>query len=440
MATAGRTVLFSAVTVAAACASLIVFPLRFLQSMGIGGAVVALLAAAVSLVFLPAIFMLLGRRIGRHVPGPEQEGRWYRLSHRVMRRPALIAVLTAAALILVAVPSLRAQWSGVDASILPPGKSARVVSDRLAADFPRLDPSPMVLAVSAGQGAGRQVAAVGRAVGRVRAVTRVERPRYLGRDVWQVEASTSGRATDPLAQQAVAQVRNLPGSLPVAVGGGAAEFADRQSGIASHLVPALAILIVTTLLILWVMTGSVVLPVKALIMNALTVGVATGVLVWVFQDGRFTGLLSYRGQGGIESADFMVLVVIAFALSTDYGVFLLTRIREARESGIEDREAVALGLQRTGKIVTAAAILLAVAIGAFVTSHLIFLKELGVGAAIAVLVDAFVVRSVLVPSLMALLGRWNWWQPRALRRLHLRIDVREDGPRTCEPVARSGSA
>jgi uncharacterized membrane protein YdfJ with MMPL/SSD domain len=183
------------------------------------------------------------------------------------------------------------------------------------------------------------------------------------------------------------------------------------------------------------MTGSVVLPVKAVAMNALTVGVATGVLVMVFRDNRLTRLLSYRGQGGIESTDFLLLVMIAFALSTDYGVFLLTRIKEARDSGIDDREAIAVGLQRSGRIVTAAAILLAVAIGAFVTSQIIFLKEIGIGAAVAVLIDAFAVRALLVPSLMGLLGRWNWWQPAPLSRLHSRIDAGENASTAREPTA-----
>lgn len=433
MTTAGRTVLFSALTVAAASAALVVFPLRFLQSMGIGGALVALLAATVSLTFLPAVFMLLGKRIGRHVPGPEQEGRWYRLSHRVTRRPGIIAALTAAALLIVAIPSLRAEWSGVDASILPTSQSARVVSDRVEADFPRLDESPLVLAISAPRSAERQVAAYVRSVDRVAGVTG-DRPSYAGEGFWKLEATAAGRVIDPPAQRAVAQVRALPAPFPVVVGGGAAEFADLQSALGSNLALAGAILVVTTLLILWIMTASVVLPVKALIMNVLTVGVATGVLVLVFQDGRLTDLLSYTSQGGIESADFLVLVVIAFALSTDYGVFLLTRIKEARDSGVDSREAVALGLQRTGRIVTAASILLAVALGAFVTSDLIFLKELGVGTAVAVLVDAFIVRTVLVPSLMALLGRWNWWQPPVLRRLHGRIGLHEDARPPREPA------
>jgi uncharacterized membrane protein YdfJ with MMPL/SSD domain len=252
-------------------------------------------------------------------------------------------------------------------------------------------------------------------------VTGVASSRYDGEGIWRLEASTRGGAIDPSAQRVLDLVRSLPAPFRVVVGGEAAEFHDLQAAIRSSLPPALGILVVATLLILWIMTGSVVLPIKALAMTALTVGVATGMLVAVFQDGRLTGILSYRDQGGIESTDFLVLVAIAFALSTDYGVFLLTRIKEARDRGAGEREAVALGLQRSGRIVTAAAILLAVAIGAFVTSHLIFLKEIGVGAAVALLVDAFVVRALLVPSLMGLLGRWNWWQPAPLRRLHSRF-------------------
>lgn len=195
------------------------------------------------------------------------------------------------------------------------------------------------------------------------------------------------------------------------------------------------ILVGGTLLVLWAMTGSVILPVKALAMNALTVGAATGVLVLIFQDGRLTGPLGYTPQAGIEQSDYLVLAAIAFALSTDYGVFLLTRIKEARDRGADDREAVAIGLQRTGGIVTAAAILLSVAIGAFATSSVIFLKEIGVGAVIAVLIDAFVVRALLVPALMGLLGPWNWWSPVPLRRLHARLGLQEAEPPRATPEA-----
>jgi RND superfamily putative drug exporter len=209
------------------------------------------------------------------------------------------------------------------------------------------------------------------------------------------------------------------------VGGAAADFRDQRSAIAATVPLALGILAVVTLLMLWLMTGSLILPFKTLIMNGLTAAAATGVLVFVFQDGRFTRILSYSPQGGIEETDFVILAAIAFALSTDYGVFLLDRIREARVNGASERAAVAIGMQQTGRLITFASLLMAVAVGAFGTSHLVFLKELGVGAAVAVLLDAFVVRALLVPSLMALLGRWNWWSPAPVRRLHERVTSKE---------------
>jgi RND superfamily putative drug exporter len=177
--------------------------------------------------------------------------------------------------------------------------------------------------------------------------------------------------------------------------------------------------------ILFVMTGSVVLPVKALLMNLLTLSAAFGLLVLIFQDGRLEGLLDFQAQGALEATQPILLFAIAFGLSTDYGVFLLTRIKEARDAGAGDREAVAIGLERTGRIVTFAALLFCIAIGAFATSQVVFIKELGVGTALAVLIDAFIVRSLLVPSLMALLGRWNWWAPRPLARLHSRLRLGE---------------
>jgi RND superfamily putative drug exporter len=214
----------------------------------------------------------------------------------------------------------------------------------------------------------------------------------------------------------------------VAVGGATADLLDQHAATAATLPVAVILLVGLTLVVLWLMTGSVILPIKALLMNLLTTAAAAGVLVLVFQDGRLTGLLGFDRPEGIEQTDFLVLVAIIFGLSTDYGVFLLTRIKEARDRGLPDADAIAVGLQRTGGIVTAAAILLAVALGAFVTGHLVFLKELGVGAAVAVLIDAFVIRGLLVPALMSLLGERNWWSPRPLRRLHERLGVAEGPP------------
>ena len=205
------------------------------------------------------------------------------------------------------------------------------------------------------------------------------------------------------------------------VAGPAAEFVDQQSAIGSRLALALTLLVALTLFVLWLMTGSVVLPIKAVLMNTLTVAASLGALTFIYQDGRLSGLLGYTPNGGIEPTDFLVTATLIFALSTDYGVFLLGRIKEARDSGLGERESVAVGLQRTGAVVTAAAILLAVAIGAFSTSSISFIQQIGIATAFGVLVDAFVVRSLLVPALMGLLGRYNWWAPMPLRRLHDRI-------------------
>jgi putative drug exporter of the RND superfamily len=180
--------------------------------------------------------------------------------------------------------------------------------------------------------------------------------------------------------------------------------------------------------VLFLMTGSVVLPLKALLMNLLTMSAAFGILVLVFQDGRFEGLLDYTSQGALEATQPIFLFAVAFGLSTDYGVFLLSRIKEARDAGTPNDEAVAVGLERTGRIVTAAALLFSVAVGAFATSEIIFIKELGVGTAVAVLIDATIIRALLVPSLMKLLGDWNWWAPRPLARLHARFGLREEVP------------
>jgi RND superfamily putative drug exporter len=256
-------------------------------------------------------------------------------------------------------------------------------------------------------------------------VASVQPPRAIGDSTWQIDAVARGDAAGKPARDAVEAVRADSGPLTVLVAGGAAAFIDQQDAIGSRLLLAMFLLTGFTVVVLWLMTGSVVLPVKALLMNVLTVGATLGILTLVFQDGRLEGLLGYTANGGIEPTDFLVTATLVFALSTDYGVFLLGRIKEAHDAGLSDRDAVATGLGRTGAVVSAAAILLAVAIGAFVTSEVLFIKQIGIGAALGVLIDALVVRALLVPSLMALLGPWNWWSPRPLRRLHARIGIRE---------------
>jgi uncharacterized membrane protein YdfJ with MMPL/SSD domain len=418
METAGRTVLFSAATVAAALITLTVFPLGFLQSMGLAGAVVSVVAGLSALVLAPPLFAVWGARLARPsaVAG---SGRWYRLSHAVMRRPGAVAGVTAVLMVVLMAPSLRTVWTPVDASVIPKDLSARAVAEALP------QTAPLSVAIEAGAEDAGAVRAFAQRVAQLDGAQDVAAPVALDGRTWQLDVRPAGTPEGETAQELVRDVRALPAPFAAEVTGPAAEFVDQQAGIGSRLALALVLLTGLTFAVLWLMTGSVVLPLKAIVMNALTVGSALGVLTLIYQDGRFESLLGYTANGGIEPSDFLVTAALVFALSTDYGVFLLGRIKEARDAGLPEREAVAVGLERTGGVVTAAAILLAVAIGAFSTSSISFIQQIGVATAVGVLLDAFVVRTFLVPALMALLGRWNWWSPMRLRRLHDRLGLRE---------------
>ncbi|MFA4928691.1 MAG: MMPL family transporter [Patulibacter sp.] len=435
MATAGRTVIFSSVTIAAALACLCVFPLPFLYSMGIGGLMVSLVAGAVALTFLPAAFILLGKRLGRVKPLPDGQGRWYATARTVMGRPGLFAVAAMALMLLLSAPALKTKWAGVDASILPTSKSARIVNDAVQRDFPTLSTNAQYLAIDAPKDAGDELAAYAERLRSVPDVVSVAEPRPLADGLWMIDIRGASSMISPSSLEMVDAIRATDAPFPAQLGGSGPSTSDQRAAVSDKLPLAMGLLVGSTLIILWLMTGSVLLPIKTLFMNLLTTAAATGMLVFVFQDGRFESLLGYRSQGGIEQTDFLVMVAIVFGLSTDYGVFLLTRIKEARDAHPEwsERETVAIGIQRTGGIVTAAAILLAVALGAFLMSDVVFLQELGAGAAFAVLLDAFVVRAFLVPSLMALLGKWNWWSPAPLRRLHARIGIDHGPPASPTP-------
>jgi uncharacterized membrane protein YdfJ with MMPL/SSD domain len=440
MATAGRTVFFSSLTVAAAIASLTIFPQRFLYSMGLGGSLVALLAGTIALTVLPAVLTLLGNRVNSLAPRflqrraerearPAQSGFWYRLSRLVMRRPIPIATSSAIALIVVGIPFLGIKFTSVDAQVLPTSASARQVDDVLRAEFPPFRDTPIRVAV---QGGGpTAVAQVRSELNRVPGVAAVNPPRPLANGVTLVEAISNHAFIDSESRSTVERIRDLPppAGSRVLVTGAAASFLDFQSSLEDHLPIALAIVIGATLIILFLMTGSLVLPIKALVMNVLNLSAVFGILVLIFQDGRLEGLLSYTSQGALEQTMPILLFAVAFGLSTDYAVFLLSRIKEARDRGAADSEAVAIGLERTGRIVTAAAVLFAIAVGAFATSEIVFIKEWGLGVALAVLIDASIIRALLVPSLMELLGKWNWWAPRPLRRLHDRFGLSEGEPR-----------
>jgi RND superfamily putative drug exporter len=447
MATAGKTVVFSAATVAAALATLTIFPLNFLQSMGIAGAVVAVMAAVWSLLVSGAFFALWGVKVAkrrRATPSRMQDGRWYRLSHAVMRKPGLVAVLTGLVMVVIALPSLRAEFTPVDSTVIPTSASSRTVADALQADYTRQDTSPVTVVVEASRTDSAAVTAYSRQIGTLPGVRAAGTPVALDDSTWRIDLEASGRPDGDAARGLVGDIRDVDSPFTVLVGGEAAAFVDQQNAIGARLPAALALLALLTFVILWLMTGSVVLPLKAIVMNVLTVGSSLGVLVLVFQDGRLQDTLGYTSNGGVEPTDFLVAAALVFALSTDYGVFLLGRIKEARDGTRSEREAVAVGLERTGAVVTAAAILLAVAIGAFITSSISFIQQIGIATAFGVLIDAFIVRSLLVPALMGLLGSWNWWSPPFLRRLHDRVGISEtiDGtadivlpPRAAQPVA-----
>jgi len=439
MNTAGRTVLFSSLTVAAALASLMVFPQRFLYSMGLGGTLVALLAATIALTVLPAVLALLGHRVNAWAPKflqrraerdatVTESGFWYRLSHFIMRRPIGVATATAALLIVLGIPFYSLKFTSVDAQVLPESASARQVDNVMRAQFPPFRDTPNLLLVE--NATPQALATIQREVSQVEGIGEVQPPQRLGNGDAVIQAYSKQSYIDDTSRNAVKTIRDLPvpeGSQ-LLVGGAAAGFVDLQSSLISHGPIALAIVIVATLIVLFLMTGSVILPVKQLVMNALNLSAVFGILVFVFQDGRLEGLLDYRGQGALEQTMPILLFAVVFGLSTDYGVFLLSRIKEAHDSGIRSSEAVAVGLERTGRIVTAAALLFAIAIGAFATSQIIFIKENGIGTALAVLIDASLIRALLVPSLMELLGDWNWWAPRPLRRLHARFGLSETRP------------
>jgi uncharacterized membrane protein YdfJ with MMPL/SSD domain len=435
LATSGRTVFFSSLTVAAAMASLLVFPQRFLYSMGLGGALVALFAALISLTVLPAVLTLLGNRVNAGAPKflqrraeadarPTQEGFWYRLSRFVMRRPVPVATLSALFLIVLGLPFLQIKFNTVDPTVLPESASARVAYDTVSKEFPPYHDTPIWVAVEGGPEAAAQLAAQ---VRKVDGVAEVAPPQQLASGVTALQVISTNPFVSDESQQTVKAIRALqaPPGTTVLVGGATADFVDFQTSLSEHLPIALAIVILSTLVILFLMTGSVVLPIKSLIMNFLNLSAVFGLLVLIFQDGRFESFLDYSSPGALEQTMPILLFAVAFGLSTDYAVFLLSRIKEARDDGASDSESVAIGLERTGRIVTAAALLFAVAMGAFATSEIIFIKENGVGTALAVLIDASIIRALLVPSLMELLGKWNWWAPAPLRRLHERWGVSE---------------
>jgi uncharacterized membrane protein YdfJ with MMPL/SSD domain len=441
--TAGRTVMFGSLTVAGALASMLVFPLRFLYSMGIGGAIVTLSAGAVSLVVLPAVLVALGPRINALAPArlqrnaaqaaqPAERGAWYRLARAVMRRPGVVALGTAVVLVAIALPALRLQLTPADAHVLPASAQPRQVAEAITHDFVVDGSQTVTMVARGGPGADHGAQAVAALAHRAQIAAGAQAslagtPRYLGRGTWEIEMLPRGVDGSAANQSLIHRLRALASPPVLLVGGATAWFVDQKAAIAAKTPLALVILALVTGGFLFLMTGSLVLPFVALLMNLLTVAVGAGLLVLIFQDGHLSSLLGFTPIGGLEESNLVLLFVVAFALSTDYGVFLFGRIKEAHDDGLSTRDAVAYGVERTGRLITAAALLFCVAVGAFVTSDIFFVKQFGAGTALAVAIDATFVRALLVPALMGRLGESCWWAPKPLRRLHARIGLHEGG-------------
>jgi putative drug exporter of the RND superfamily len=462
MATAGRTVLFSAATVAVSLLALLVFPLYFLRSFGYAGIAVVALAAVGALVVLPALLAVLGRRVDRlrlpirrrRVARPSAAGGgfWHRLATGVMRRPLPVATAVVALLLLLGTPFLGVRFGLPDDRVLPAGAASRQVADALRAGFAADESSALsVVATGIGDPTGRRqdidryATALSRLddVSRVDALSgsyadgrRLQAPspaamRSAASDGTWLSVVPSVASSSPRGEDLVARIRALPAPFGAQVTGPAAQLVDTKASLAAHLPAAAAIIATVTFLLLFLMTGSVVVPLKALVLNLLSLTAAYGAMVFVFQDGHLADVLGFTATGTIDTSMPVLMFCIAFGLSMDYEVFLLSRIKEEHDRTGDTVAAVAVGLERSGRIVTAAAALLAIVFAAFATSRVSFLQLFGVGTALAVVVDATLIRALLVPAFMRLAGQANWWAPAPLRRLHRRVGLR-DGTRLAE--------
>jgi RND superfamily putative drug exporter len=436
MATAGRTVLFSGLTIAAVLTGLLVFPEPFLRSMGLAGVGVVAVVVSAALTLLPALLMLLGRRIRPAKPAAAGGGVFARIARGVQRRPVVTLLASAGAVTLLALPVLGLRLAQVDARLLPAETQTRALHDAIAADFPALDrPGPIVIAVAA-PADSTAVADLRRRVAAVPHVTGVDTEPSPG-PLTVLRAQLDAPAYSSAARAAVEQVRAFDTPVEVAVTGDTALLIDYQHTITSHLPYAAAIIGAGTLVLLFLFTGSVLLPVKAILTNVLSIGAALGAVVWVFQQGH---LASWFGTTRLDATHVSVPVLvaaIAFGLSVDYEVFLLSRIRERWLATGDNAHAVADGLQHTGRIITSAALLLGVVFAGFLLAGFVPVQAIGLGLLLAVALDATIVRLLLVPATMTLAGRYNWWAPRPLRRLHARLGVHDTAP---EPGAAAGQS
>ncbi|MGH9227259.1 MAG: MMPL family transporter [Acidimicrobiales bacterium] len=463
--TAGRTVAFSALTVAASLLAMLVFPFAFLRSFAYAGVAVALLAGLFSVVVLPAILVLLGHRVNaltlwRRSVTPPEEGFWHRVATLVMRRPIPIATAVIALLLLLGAPFLGLRLSSPDDRVLPESADVRQVHDVLRDEFSSEEAGALSVvapdAPNAVPGLRNQIDAYATRLAAMPSVARVDAAtgtycgsglsEQLGCEPGQVvlapdsspryaRFSADGAtylsvipSVEPVSEAGedlVHDIRDADAPWDVLVTGQSASLIDTNQSLFDRLPWALGLVAAITAVLLFMMFGSVVIPAKAIVLNVLSLTATFGAMVWIFQDGHLSGLLDFTATGSLNAAMPILMFCVAFGLSMDYEVMLLSRIKEEHDNGSDSVRSVAVGLERTGRIVTAAAVLIAVVMIAFATSRVSFIKLFGVGLTLAVLTDAFLIRGTLVPAFMRLAGDWNWWAPGPLRRFHDRWGISE---------------
>jgi RND superfamily putative drug exporter len=441
--TAGRTILFSAVTVGISLSGLFLFSSDFLQAVGAAGVSVVVVALLVALTLVPALLAMSGTRVVRpgvthRIPGVRrvarrlgdvapEEGAFSRLARGVQRHPVLVLVGGLTLLVVGAAPLLRLNLVSSAQELLPASSEQRQVFDALEERFPAVSQAPVVVVSRA------PLAEVGRWAGTVRelpGVASVDPPRVQGDprvgQVVVLGVRPAGDEASDVARQVVREIREVRPDFPVWVTGSSALLEDFVAAFGSEGLRAATVVVLTTFLLLFLMTGSVLIPLKALVMNVCSLGAALGVMVWIFQDGHLEDLLGYTSVGAVETSIPALALTFGFGLAMDYEVFLLARIKEFHDAGMGNDESVVRGLQRSGRIITSAALIMVVVFLGFVAGELLVIKQIGVVLAVAVAVDATLVRMLLVPATMTLLGNWNWWAPGPLRRLHARIGLRHD--------------
>jgi RND superfamily putative drug exporter len=424
VATAGKTVFYSGLTIVITLASLMLFPLMFLKSFGYAGVTVVIMAVLGSLVALPALLAILGNRIDKAVVRksaitPKEDGRWAQTARFVMRKPVSVVVLCLIALGVFAAPITNIVFSQVDSRVLPASNPAAYASQLITERFPGQEGNPIEIIIPGGAAKLEEIKNYTTEISKVKGVVRIGEPQVLGNDVRVIAIHDMGPRT-PLAEVLIKEIRQIPSPDQTLVGGVAADYADTQIGIARTMPWALTWIAVGVLVLLFLFTGSIILPIKAVILNILSLAATLGVITWIFVDGHLKWLVGdFTVTGAVDTGSIILVAVVAFGLSMDYELFLLSRIKEEHDAGKSNVEAVATGLQRSARIITAAAGLLAIVFASFILSGVTSIKMLGFGVAFAIILDATLVRALLVPALMRLFGERNWWAPKSMKRFTL---------------------